>query len=81
MITERREAAGLTQREVWTAAGMPKNSYVRLEWNESEWRINALDRVCQVLGVSIVDVLREAIDLADRDNPGGGPWLAALGGE
>ncbi|MBF6358082.1 helix-turn-helix transcriptional regulator [Nocardia higoensis] len=93
VVAERREEHGLTQRELWTAADMPKNSYVRLEKNQRDWTVNTLAHVAGILGASGSELLAEAEERAEREareaaererrarREDGGPWIAALSGD
>lgn len=75
VIARRREEAGRTQKEVWTALGISKSSYLRLEWSERAWTVDELDAVCEELGLDSDRVYAEAKALAR----GGGPPDDGLG--
>lgn len=52
-IKKIREAKGLLQKEVATAAGIHPSNYSKVEKGEREPSIEALDKIAQLFGISI----------------------------
>lgn len=59
-VAERRRTSGMRQIDMWTALGMSKPAYRRLEQNQSQWTFVKLEAVAGVLGVRVSELVRAA---------------------
>ncbi|WP_280482246.1 helix-turn-helix domain-containing protein [Nocardia cyriacigeorgica] len=83
-ITDRRKRAGLTQKDMFLRAGLDKNVYRRVEYNQHTVSVEELEGLARALGVPADELLRAAQQRRDRD--GAAPmsraareWRGALG--
>ena len=60
-VKERREAAGLTQFELAYRAGVSLRALQNLEQGGGNPRLNTVSKVAAALGVSLKDLLSEAV--------------------
>jgi transcriptional regulator with XRE-family HTH domain len=78
-LRAKREAAGITLREVEALAGVDRSSLSRYERGEVRWPED-LDRIvkayAQAVGTSWVALWREALEAAERDPDSDGPTAA-----
>ncbi|WP_280470954.1 helix-turn-helix domain-containing protein [Nocardia cyriacigeorgica] len=65
-ITDRRKLAGLTQKDMFTRAGIDKNVYRRMEYNKHTVSVEELEAVAEALGVSANELLAAAQQRRDR---------------
>lgn len=59
-ITARRERAELTQRDVYTATGIPKNTYQRLEYGERAIYAAEICAIAELLNCRASDLISAA---------------------